>query len=579
MPSKKRGGLSKREVAAKASGGSLNYKTGKITVAPKAQPKIAPLLGAGPLQPGQTRVANSYGGGSQLSGAGPLSPGQTRVPDSYIGGTSQRDQAAKARQRQSTPKSSPSLQSTGNSLLGIPTARAASNEPIDYNQASLKPTGQVPKGAAGSIFNKGADWLRQSAPMGVSSLLQALNQTGIDLSSLSGVDELFGLKKDSGIAEYRTADNQYIADQQGMADFGQLRQQDPTADANDYMQRRANQQEQRNSGNLAPWADSSVPTARASTGDTGGNANGNNGNNNQNQGNNNQNQGNNFDPSFMGNGEGDANNPYYQDPIKVQNDYNQQQNEQNDGGPGPIDQPAPRVTNQVRGSGLFGTGKGVGNPAGKDDSYIKELRKAYANNGGEKWLRQQFEELIKALDPTYAALQTEGTNALNENLRNQNNQLASVMNAGNVGDSEQRAQMMAQQNQGTQTAIGALLAKLAQGKASDVSGYRTQEATQMGQLRDRNQTNQQRLMEQIQQYRNQQQSLSKGQGRVALGAPAKQKALSHNDIFNWTNEAINQGGSWAEIANQAKANGIDTSTGSYLDQLLNNANKQNRYAA
>lgn len=530
MASKKRGGLSSREFAAQ--------KAQQVKQVQK-KPVSRPLSNTMDTE-GYTRdIYNALPANSPAKVSAAQNPGGFAELAKKASASKQREQAAKAQKNTQKPSIS------GNSLLGIPTARAASTP--DYNQASLQTTMNVPKGTAGSIFNKGADWLRQSAPLGISGLLQTLNQKGIDLSALSGTDELFGLKT-PGLAEYRTADNKYIADQQGMADFGQLRQQDPTADANDYMQRRVNQAEQRESGNLAPWASSFVPTAVASTGE----------NNNQRK--------NDFDPSFMGNGEGDANLPQYQQP-----DYSQQQNEMYDGGQAPVDQASPRVTNQMRGSGLFGTGKGVGNPAG-DDQYIKELRKAYASNGGEKWLRQQFDELIKALDPTYAQMQTEGTNALNENLRNQNNQLASVMNAGNVGDSEQRAQMMAQQQSGTQTAIGALLAKLAQGKAQDVSGYKSQMAQGMSQLKEKNQTNQQRLMEQIQQYQGQ-------RGQQASGATrgAQPTKISRNDVFNWAEDALNKGYSWAEIAENAKEQGIGTETGGYLDQLLNKANKQNRY--
>lgn len=184
----------------------------------------------------------------------------------------------------------------------------------------------------------------------------------------------------------------------------------------------------------------------------------------------------------------------------TQEEISQLNNENNDGG-NLLDTSSGTVGNPSgRGSGKFGTGKGVMS----DDPYIKELRKAYSSNGGEKWLRKQFEELISALDPTYAALQKEGTDALNQQLNTQNNQLASVMNANNTGDSEQRAQLMAQQQQGTQTAIGNLLAKLAQNKAQDVSGYRSQMSSALAQNADKQQTNRQRLMEQIQQYRNNQ---------------------------------------------------------------------------
>lgn len=224
-----------------------------------------------------------------------------------------------------------------------------------------------------------------------------------------------------------------------------------------------------------------------------------------------------------------------------------------------------------RGSGMFGTGKGVQG----DDPYIKELRKAYSSNGGEKWLRKQFDELIKSLDPTYAQMQKEGEDALQAQLLNNNTQLASVMNANNVGDSEQRAQLMAGQQRDTQTALGNLLAKLATAKAGDVSQYKQQYATQRGQLDERNQTNQRALLEKIQAYRNQQQD---GAGRGMVAQTMKTPKVSRNDVFNWVEDALGKGYSWQEIADNAKEQGIGTETGGYLDQLLNNANKQNRYA-
>ena len=565
--------LSKREQAAKVKGGTLNYRTGKITATPQlaVKKRPAPLYGAGPLLPGQSRVANSYTGGlsnqmdtegytNQIFNALPSSspakvslaqhPGGFAEEARKATASKQREQAAKAQQRQSALKSS----SGGSSLLGIPTAQASTT---DYSKASLVPTTQE------SGFGK---FLR-----GAKNVAKGLPIVGPTLSLAPdlGISEALGLNKymtqDSGLAEYRTADNQYIADQQGMADYGQLKEQDPSAagDVNDYMQSRKNQQAQRDSGNLAPWLSSVVPTAHSSTGDTG-----------------NSGKGNNFDPSFMGNGEGDANDTFYQNPANFTSnnawDYSQQKNDQYNGGPGPVDQAPPQVTHQVRGSGLFGTGKGVGNPAG-DDPYIKELRKAYASNGGEKWLRKQFEELIAALDPTYAQMQKEGTDALNAQLNNQNLQLASVMNANNVGDSEQRAQLMAGQQRDTTTALGNLLAKLAQNKAGDVSGYKSEQAKQMGQLQERNQTNRQRLLQAIQDYREKQLGRGGSGGVGTPKAPKPPKAPNHNEIFNWTQDALNKGYSWQEIADNAAQQGIGTETGSYLDQLLNNANKQRRF--
>lgn len=258
--------------------------------------------------------------------------------------------------------------------------------------------------------------------------------------------------------------------------------------------------------------------------------------------------------------------------------FEQVQNETFSGGPGPVDNGGGTTGNRSgRGSGLFGTGKGVGNPAGgQDDPYIKELRKAYSSNGGEKWLRKQFEELIAALDPTYAQLQTEGTNALNAQLNNQNVQLASVMNANNTGDSEQRAQLMAGQQRDSQTALGNLLAKLSQNKAQDVSGYKGQMAEAMSKYKQNEQQGARTLLEKIQAYRGQQaQGAGSGAARVA---PQMTGKTSRNEVFNWVEDALGKGYSWEEISQNAKEQGIGTETDGYLDQLLRNANKQNRFA-
>lgn len=276
------------------------------------------------------------------------------------------------------------------------------------------------------------------------------------------------------------------------------------------------------------------------------------------------------DPDTKGNGEGDANLPQYQVP-KI--DYRQQQNDLYGGGDGPVETPGATTGNRSgRGSGNFGTGKGIQG----DDEYIKELRKSYSSNGGEKWLRKQFEELISQLDPTYAQMQQEGTDALNAQLNNENTKLASVMNANNTGDSEQRAQLMAGQQRDTSTALGNLLAKLSQNKAQDVSGYKVQQAEAMGKLQQNKKQDARALLEKIQAYKSQQ-AQAQGAGRVAGPEVQKNQKLSRNDVFNWTEDALSKGYSWQEIADNAKEQGIGTETGGYLDQLLNQANKQNRY--
>ena len=63
---------------------------------------------------------------------------------------------------------------------------------------------------------------------------------------------------------------------------------------------------------------------------------------------------------------------------------------------------------------------------------------------------------------------------------------------------------MAGQQRDTTTALGNLLAKLAQNKAGDVSQYKSQQYNALAQNAEKNKTNRQRLLEQIQQYKQQQ---------------------------------------------------------------------------
>lgn len=503
--------LSSREQAAKAKGGTLNYKTGKISVAPKVSSRAvaskAPVAtgpAIGPLMPGQIR-SNS---GPAI---GPLLPNQTRattVPSKSS--SSSRDLAAKAQQKKLNPASSVKA-AEASGLLGT---------------QSMVPAGDTIKGGGGGLLDK-----LKSKGMGImSSIGQASFDRGAGIAGASGrrtQEELMNNRRTLsdnafGIPTVNASVNPDLPSGVNRDDFESLFPQErddmnPTSTGpngeqyfNDFgpddmslqskflTAQKTNPVDQTRGNN--PFG---VPTANAAEL--------------------------NYTPDNYRQNKSEEKNyssQYDLPEAPTQEEITQQQNElYGNIEQAPIDQAPPQVTRQVRGSGMFGTGKGVGNPAGgQDDPYIKELRKAYSSNGGEKWLRKQFEELIAALDPTYAQMQKEGTDALNAQLNNDNIKLASVMNANNTGDSEQRAQLMAQQQQGTQTALGNLLAKLAQNKAQDVSGYKSQMADKMGQYRSQQQSNQQRLMEQIQQYRQRQEDQAYKNASLAGRGNTPQKA-------------------------------------------------------
>lgn len=467
--------LSSRELAVKAK------KKAALAVAPKVSSRAvakSPLVGAGPLMTGQTRQAPMAG----PSLTGKVTPGYYDYSNNSVDipgfNKANREAASKA-------------QTKKDSLRGALTtgAEAQKNEAslLGY-QASDKGAGSSLRGAA---LNVGKNILSHTP--GASTLMSAWEAQrkngGFDLTDSLGISDNFQTPSQEDMnslfgIENANAQGLDIVDPTGGSDLEKILNTTPTQTMPNQT-RPSNQpfavknevagsntsptDTPRKKDWVNPWG--SVDVSGENSDQSG------------------------YDYSG-------GSNSGVMNPQAAKDEYSRQQNEDFGGGPQP-DVVPPQVTRQVRGSGLFGTGKGVGNPAGgQDDPYIKELRKAYSSNGGEKWLRKQFEELISALDPTYAQLQTEGTNALNENLRNNSNQLASVMNAGNVGDSEQRTQQLAGLQQGNQTALGQLLAKLATAKAGDVSQYKSSMADKMGQLQERNQTNAQKLQEAIRNYQN-----------------------------------------------------------------------------
>lgn len=199
-------------------------------------------------------------------------------------------------------------------------------------------------------------------------------------------------------------------------------------------------------------------------------------------------------------------NPYQEDPANVKLADN----------PFGTQRPA-----SGRGSGLFGTGKGVGNPAGPEDEYIRELRKSLKGYGSqEDDVMRQFKNLIKALDPTYDEYEKEAKDELGRALWNNNTQLASVMNANNVGDSEQRAQLLAGQQRDNQSQLGDLLRKLMLQKNEDIQGYKTKGVEAVNSIRDKEMSARERIAQLIRQAQvdNMAQTQSAGRGRSALAA-------------------------------------------------------------
>jgi len=191
--------------------------------------------------------------------------------------------------------------------------------------------------------------------------------------------------------------------------------------------------------------------------------------------------------------------PSYLDQATEQEDRSNQDQFPQDGS---VQYPGGTQANRSgRGSGKFGNGALVSD--GGNDPYIKEMRKSLQGFGSqEKSIRNQFEDLIKALDPTYDEYQRQGSDEINKQLLNNNTQLASVMNANNTGDSEQRAQLLAGQQRDSQTQLADLVRKLLLDKQEKVGGLQSKRTDAVNSVRSQKQQAQERLSKMMQDQAN-----------------------------------------------------------------------------
>lgn len=185
------------------------------------------------------------------------------------------------------------------------------------------------------------------------------------------------------------------------------------------------------------------------------------------------------------------------DPSLQQEMYSQSQNELFGGGPGPADMPGFTQGNRSgRGAGMFATGKGLQG----GDPVLDLLRKSMKGYGKqERSVENQFEDLIKALDPTYEEYQNDAKKGIDEELNQNLIKLASVMNANNTGDSEQRAQMMSRQQSDATARLADLIRKLQLDKQEQITGYKTKAVDAVNSIRDKKMSAQERLAQLLQQ--------------------------------------------------------------------------------
>ena len=244
-------------------------------------------------------------------------------------------------------------------------------------------------------------------------------------------------------------------------------------------------------------------------------------------------------------------------------------------------------------TGAFGNGALASNRY--DDAtkeYIKRLQGSAQGDFGMDETKRQIENLLNSLNSRYGEYKRTGTNELNKAKEGDLRKLASLFTAYNTSDSEQRMQQQERTQNDYQDRLADLIAKLDTQKSQDITDVQNKGLDAYSQINQSRQSAQDKVAQliyqaqQASQKRNYQAQKDawdrnyKQQQLTAKKTTAKKttaKKISHKDTFDWVNNAVANGGSWQEIADQAAAQGIDTSTGSYLDELLNNVQKQNRW--
>lgn len=205
------------------------------------------------------------------------------------------------------------------------------------------------------------------------------------------------------------------------------------------------------------------------------------------------------------------------------------------------------------------------------NSQLKTQNKAFSAQ--EKAQKRALSELLKSITSQYKTQQTTGIDQLAKSKQEDLLKLSGLFQFANQDpDSEQRVQYEQRANQDYAGQQGDFLAKLAAAQAQEESRARQGYQSQMSDIAGQRNDARSKIEELI--FNARQQAQNRGGGRSGTS----EKKLSRNDVFTWAEDALSKGYSWQEIADNAKEQGIGTETGGYLDQLLRNANNQNRFA-
>lgn len=233
---------------------------------------------------------------------------------------------------------------------------------------------------------------------------------------------------------------------------------------------------------------------------------------------------------------------------------------------GPPPMPAmPNPTVQYpRSSGILGNGAGISSGAGLDPAtaeYIKSLQKSAGGDFGMKDAKKELENLLNEINKDYKEQQRVGENKLGESKTEDLNKLMSLFGAYNTADSEQRMQTQERVQNQYRNSLREMLTQMQASRSKDVSSAKSGALNTFQQIQQRQQQAQQQVAQLI--YQAQQDAMA----RQAASQKTAKPSYNPANFYGAASEMKNQGTGWGDIAGTLGQN-YDLTPGSEYSQQL-----------
>jgi len=231
--------------------------------------------------------------------------------------------------------------------------------------------------------------------------------------------------------------------------------------------------------------------------------------------------------------------------------------------------------NLALGSYPAGISEGVKYELGDEQQNIMDDDKSFDKEG--KGLKKGRDSQQEALNALISQMSTEGQTTINEDKGQALGQLASLFAGYGTSDSEQRQQQQQRTNVDYAGKLAKFLSSLANQRVQGTNDINQSYNTAMGNL------NQQRRAAAYQNQQLMRQAANDSFDRKYKMASLSQKNTSKIPGINsswqpyqqqdFANQMLQQGYSWQDIADTARANNMDVNSGSYFDNYMRNINK------